>query len=75
MLHWKTPIILLIALAVSTAVLLFPQAALAQNLAPVEPYTGIPVCLPDAYLVSPSDCLPLGPSETLTALEIGRAHV
>lgn len=70
MLHWKTPITLFIALAVSTAVLLFPQTAFAQNLAPEEPYTGIPVCLPDAYLVSPADCLPFGPSETLTALAL-----
>ncbi len=70
MLHWKTPITQLIALAVSTAVLLFPQTAFAQNLAPEEPYTGIPVCLPDAYLVSPADCLPFGPSETLTALAL-----
>src|SRR5512142_174541 len=33
-----------------------------------EPYPGSAVCLPDAYLSTPGDCLPLGPSQTLTAL-------
>lgn len=33
-----------------------------------EPYTGEVLCLPDAYLSDPGECLPLGPSQTLTAL-------
>lgn len=33
-----------------------------------EPYTGMAVCLPDVYYTTPSDCLPLGPSQTLTSL-------
>ncbi len=33
-----------------------------------EPYPGSAVCLPDIYLSTPGDCLPLGPSQTLTAL-------
>ena len=31
-----------------------------------ESYDGLPLCLPGVYLVAPTDCLPLGPSETLT---------
>src|SRR5512146_1025916 len=33
-----------------------------------EPYPGEALCLPDAYLNNPGDCLPLGPSQTLTDL-------
>ncbi|HEX2979156.1 MAG TPA: L,D-transpeptidase [Anaerolineaceae bacterium] len=33
-----------------------------------EPYAGEALCLPDVYLQSPADCLPLGPSETLTQM-------
>ncbi len=33
-----------------------------------EPYSGQPLCLPDAYLAEPSGCLPLGPSQFLTNL-------
>lgn len=33
-----------------------------------EPYAGLPLCLPDAYLNDPLDCLPLGPSVMLTDL-------
>ena len=33
-----------------------------------EPYNGEPICLPDAYLQTPQDCLPLGPSEYITDL-------
>lgn len=35
-----------------------------------EYYQGLPLCLPDAYLQEPGDCLPLGPSIALT--EYGR---
>ena len=31
-----------------------------------ETYEGMSLCLPGIYLVPPKDCLPLGPSETLT---------
>ncbi|MEN6409139.1 MAG: L,D-transpeptidase, partial [Anaerolineaceae bacterium] len=51
--------------------MIFPQnhAVSAQN-APVEkePYAGKPLCLPDAYLNTPADCLPLGPSSYLTRM-------
>lgn len=33
-----------------------------------EPYTGDALCLPDAYLIPPDDCLPLGPSTYITSL-------
>jgi len=35
---------------------------------PPEPDSGAVVCTPNAYLVSPEDCLPLGPSIYLTGL-------
>ncbi|NPV39895.1 MAG: L,D-transpeptidase [Anaerolineae bacterium] len=31
-----------------------------------ESYEGLPLCLPGVYLIAPVDCLPMGPSETLT---------
>jgi len=41
----------------------------AQELTPgEEPFSGGEVCAPDAYLIEPGDCLPLGPSVYLTAL-------
>lgn len=33
-----------------------------------EPYAGQPICQPDVYLETPSNCLPLGPSSYLTNL-------
>lgn len=33
-----------------------------------EPFMGTPLCPPDVYLTQPSDCLALGPSQTLTDL-------
>jgi hypothetical protein len=33
-----------------------------------EPESGAVVCAPDAYLTSPSDCLPLGPSAYMTEM-------
>src|SRR5262245_22556664 len=39
--------------------------AIAQN---SEPENGEVVCLPDVYVIPPDDCLPAGPSVTLTAL-------
>ena len=32
-----------------------------------ESYEGKPICAPDVYLVDPLDCLPVGPSQTLSA--------
>ncbi len=31
-----------------------------------ETFEGLPLCAPGVYLVAPQDCLPMGPSETLT---------
>ncbi len=50
---------------VSTAV---PITAQAQSNNPSEPYAGLPLCYPDAYLATPVDCIPLGPSKILTDL-------
>jgi hypothetical protein len=50
------------------AVLGFSKSAQGANYQAEEPYTGTALCLPDAYLIAPGNCLPLGPSETLTAL-------
>jgi hypothetical protein len=36
------------------------------NAASEEPYTGEALCLPGVYKQTPSDCLPLGPSDFLT---------
>lgn len=51
-----------------SSVLFEPQSAKAEVDAPVEPYSGLPLCLPDVYLAFPQGCLPLGPSQTLTDL-------
>jgi lipoprotein-anchoring transpeptidase ErfK/SrfK len=42
--------------------------ARAQSNNPTEPYAGLPLCYPDAYLSNPVDCVPLGPSKILTDL-------
>jgi hypothetical protein len=44
------------------------QAAHMQEGKTGEPYTGRSVCLPDAFPDQPTDCLPLGPSQTLADL-------
>jgi hypothetical protein len=44
------------------------QKSLAEDSQPSEPYTGTAVCLPEAYIKTPVDCLALGPSQTLTTL-------
>ena len=54
------------AVVLALALLAAPTGA-AQAGSP-EPYPGQVICLPDAYLVTPSDCLPLGPSQVLTDL-------
>ncbi len=43
------------------------QPVLAQGNGP-EDNAGAVVCLPDVYMQPPADCLPLGPSEHLTAM-------
>ena len=45
-----------------------PRAVHAESGPASEPYSGQALCLPDAYLSAPGNCLPLGPSQTLTAL-------
>ncbi|HMD89245.1 MAG TPA: L,D-transpeptidase [Anaerolineaceae bacterium] len=45
-----------------------PTKVQAQSSDPTEPYPGLPLCAPDAYLSSPADCLALGPSKVLTDL-------
>jgi len=50
------------------ALLACPQPVHAANGETGEPYPGAAICLPDAYLGDPGECLPLGPSQTLTAL-------
>ena len=31
-----------------------------------ETFEGMPICAPGIYLIPPADCLPMGPSQTLT---------
>jgi lipoprotein-anchoring transpeptidase ErfK/SrfK len=47
---------------------IIPFDVKADNAAPaaVESYTGEALCLPDAYVQTPSNCLPYGPSSQLT---------
>jgi len=33
-----------------------------------EPYSGQPLCQPGAYLYDPRDCVPMGPSQTITEM-------
>lgn len=44
------------------------EPAQAREAEPSEPYPGMPLCLPDAYIITPEDCLPLGPSQTLSEM-------
>src|SRR5215208_4777099 len=48
--------------------LLSITGASAQETSPEEPESGAVVCAPDVYLVSPGDCLPLGPSTYITEM-------
>jgi lipoprotein-anchoring transpeptidase ErfK/SrfK len=57
-----------ILVAVMIPLLALPQTVQAKENDPAEPFMGSVLCLPDAYPVAPSDCLPYGPSETLTHL-------
>jgi hypothetical protein len=58
-----------LALIILSSILLTTAwPAQAENGKTGEPYPGEALCLPDAYLTLPGDCLPLGPSQTLTSL-------
>lgn len=63
----RSHIILVFALA-TFAWLLIPETTVSAQNTPAEPYPGDVLCLPDVYLQTPGDCLPLGPSQTLTEL-------
>ena len=54
---------LLFILAASPLTVLAQETTLAE-----ESFSGAEVCAPDAYLIAPDDCLPLGPSVYLTGL-------
>ena len=59
-----TVITLIVGLSmISNAV---PVRAQSQAEGTPEPFAGLPLCYPDAYLQVPVDCMPLGPSSTLT---------
>jgi lipoprotein-anchoring transpeptidase ErfK/SrfK len=58
----------LILVILSTVLLAVYQPVSADDGTTGEPYPGAAVCIPDAYLSATSGCLPLGPSQTLTAL-------
>ncbi len=57
--------LLVIALVLSISIPTTSRHAVAQI---AEPESGATVCVPDAYLVAPDDCLPIGPSVQLTEL-------
>lgn len=58
-----------LVLVIISSILLAPVLpAHAEDGKAGEPYPGTALCLPDAYLNDPGDCLPLGPSQTLTDL-------
>lgn len=59
---------LLVLVGILVALSISAQTAQARFDEPPEPYPGIPLCLPDVYLVPQDDCLPLGPSKTLTEM-------
>jgi hypothetical protein len=45
-----------------------PAYAQKQASSGYEPYAGQPLCQPDAYLYDPKDCVPMGPSQTITEM-------
>ncbi len=58
-----------LVLAILCGILLAPVLPVyAEDGKTGEPYPGTAICLPDAYLNKPGNCLPLGPSQTLTEL-------
>jgi hypothetical protein len=66
----KIPLSLMIAVLFSAS---FFTVTSAQDLTDpeipdfTETYEGIPLCMPGVYLINPVDCLPMGPSMTLTS--------
>lgn len=65
--RWLVLVSLLSALAAAW-LFVAPRWVSADNGSSSEPYPGAAICLPGAYLSNPGNCLPLGPSQTLTAL-------
>ena len=45
-----------------------PAYAQKQTPSGYEPFAGQPLCQPDAYLYDPQDCVPMGPSQTITQM-------
>jgi hypothetical protein len=58
----------IIALTLFIPFIRVTQPASASAATPQPTYQGQALCLPDAYLQEPADCLPLGPSSRLTQL-------
>jgi hypothetical protein len=61
-------ILALVAMAFALLVDARPVAAQKQTPPGFEPYDGQPLCQPDAYLYDPKDCVPMGPSQTITQM-------
>lgn len=61
---WK----ILVLLAMAGFIFGSNRTVRAEEVQSSEPYTGEALCLPDAFMSNPGECLPLGPSQTLTAL-------
>ncbi len=66
--RWLALILLCSTVLNSIMLLSNPAPVFAEKGKSSEPYPGEALCLPDAYLNPPGDCLPLGPSQTLTNL-------
>jgi hypothetical protein len=65
----KRSLTVITAIAILTFLAPVAQPAQAEgSTSAAEPYSGSPLCLPGAYLVSPGNCLPLGPSSYLTQM-------
>lgn len=63
------PLQIFIVFVLAAGLMLAIQAnAQAQAVTGVESYTGDALCLPDVYPSDPGDCLPMGPSTTLTRM-------
>jgi hypothetical protein len=59
----------LIAAGLLITLLPAPLAVAAQEpMNDTEPYTGKVLCLPDVYAIDPGNCLPLGPSSSITEM-------
>ncbi|MBI9043872.1 MAG: L,D-transpeptidase [Anaerolineaceae bacterium] len=58
----------IVGLILLTIIFIPGSDVFAENDDGSEPYTGDVLCLPDVYLQSSTDCLPLGPSEIITSM-------